>query len=207
MVIEWKEWEHNEENEISMGNERCMEALRDYGLKKLFLTLCLHAQSELLQYLINIWDEDQENFILRDQELEIDVFDIYFITGLSRRGEAPILTGTRTCMENMSMVIDRVCPRAQKGSGSGKVDIQTIPDLALKVVLHTITRAMESQAPHEATKTQLLIAVDYLTLTIYNWVEAMKRQLTKCKKTKLKQFGYGSILVSFFLKRLAIFQC
>ena len=73
--------------------------------------------------------------------------------------------------------------RGMKGSKSGKVDIQTIPDLALKVVLHTITRAAGSQAPHEATKTQLLLAVDCLTLTLYNWVEVvtinMKCQLKK----------------------------
>ena len=61
MVIEWKEREHNDNNEVSMGNERCMKALRDHGLKKFFLTPCLRAQLELLQYLINIWDEDQEN--------------------------------------------------------------------------------------------------------------------------------------------------
>ena len=64
MVIEWKEQEHSEEHELSMENERCMEALRDCGMKKFFLTPCLRAQSELLQYLISIWDEDQENFIL-----------------------------------------------------------------------------------------------------------------------------------------------
>ena len=80
MVIEWKEREHSEEDELSMNNERCMEALRDYGLEKLFMTPCLRAQAELLQYLISIWDEDQEKFILRDQELEIDVSKIYFNT-------------------------------------------------------------------------------------------------------------------------------
>jgi len=31
----------------------------------------------------------------------------------------------------------------------------------------------------------------------------MKTQLKKCKKGDLKQFGYGSILVSFFLERVA----
>ena len=40
--------------------------------------------------------------------------------------------------------------------------------------------------------------------TLFNWAEAVtiniKRQLTKCKKTKLKQFGYGAILVLFFLE-------
>ena len=77
-----------------MENERCMEALRDCGLKKLFMTPCLRAQLELLRYLFSIWDEDQEKFILHDQKLEIDVLDIYFITELSGRGETPVLTGT-----------------------------------------------------------------------------------------------------------------
>ena len=59
MVIEWKEREHSEEDELAMDNDRCMEALRDCGLKNLFITLCLRAQPELLRYLISIWDEDQ----------------------------------------------------------------------------------------------------------------------------------------------------
>ena len=69
MVIEWKEQEHSEEDKLAMENERCMEAPRDYGLKKFFMTPCLRAQPELLQYLISIWDEDEEKFIFRDQEL------------------------------------------------------------------------------------------------------------------------------------------
>ena len=153
MVIEWKEREHREEDELAIDNERVMEALRNCGLKKFFLTPCLRAQLDLLQYLVRTWDKNQEKFILRDQELEIEVSDIYFIIGLSRRGVAPILTGTRPCMENMTMVIDKVCLGAWKGSGSGKVDIQTIPNLTLRVVLHTITRAAGSQEPHEAKKT------------------------------------------------------
>ena len=139
MVIEWKERKHSEEDELAMENKRCMESLRDYGLKRFFLTSCLHAQLELLQHLIIIWDEDQENFILRDQELEIDISDVYFITGLSRNRETPLITHTWPCMENMPMVIDSICPGAWKGSGGGKVNIQTIPNLAIKVVLYTIT--------------------------------------------------------------------
>ena len=70
--------------------------------------------------------------------------DVYFITGLSHRGPVLIMTGTRPSGEKMFMVMERVCPRAQKGSGSGKVDIQTVPDLALRLVLHTITQAAGS---------------------------------------------------------------
>ena len=67
MVIEWKEREHSEEDELAMENEGVMEALRNCGLKKFFLTPCLWAQPELLQYLISVWDENQDKFILRDQ--------------------------------------------------------------------------------------------------------------------------------------------
>ena len=104
----------------------------------------------------------------------------------------------------------RVCPRARTGSGSGKVDIHTVEDLALRVVLHTITRAAGSQAPHEATKAQLILASECMNPTLFDWATTVttniKRQLTRCKQVKLNQFGYGSILVSFILERLPIFQ-
>jgi hypothetical protein len=41
---------------------------------------------------------------------------------------------------------------------------------------------------------------------VFNWsdgvLHSMKKHLTKCKKGDLKQFGYESILVSFFLERV-----
>ena len=101
--------------------------------------------------------------------LELEVSDVYFITGLSRRGPVPIMTGTRPSGEKMSVVMDRVCPGAQTRSGSGKVDIHTVLDLALRVVLHAITRAARSQAPHEATKTQLLLASECMNPTLFDW--------------------------------------
>ena len=112
MVIEWKEREHGEEDEMAMENEACMNALKNCGLKKFFLTPCLRAQPELLQYLVSIWDENVEFFKLRDQVLELEVSDVYFITGLSRRGPVPILIGSRPSGENMEQVMARVSPRA-----------------------------------------------------------------------------------------------
>ena len=127
----------------------------------------------MLQYLISIWDEEKEKFKLRDQVLELEVSDFYFLIGLSRRGPIPIMIGTRPFGENMLMAMERVCPGAQTGSGSGKVDIHTVPDLALRVVLHTITRAVGSQAPHEATKIQLLLASECMNPTIFDWATAV----------------------------------
>jgi len=66
MEIEWKEREHGDEDEEAMQSQACMNAPRDCGLKKFFLTPCLRAQPELLQYLISIWDENEQVFKLRD---------------------------------------------------------------------------------------------------------------------------------------------
>ena len=112
MVIEWKEREHGEEDEMAMENEPCMNALRNCELKKFFLTPCLRAQPELLQYLVSIWDENEEVFKLWDQILALEVSDVYFITGLSRRGPVPIITGSRPFGEKMDIVMARVCPGA-----------------------------------------------------------------------------------------------
>ena len=49
MVIEWKEREHGEEDEMAIENEACMTALKNCGLKKFFLTPYLRAQPELLK--------------------------------------------------------------------------------------------------------------------------------------------------------------
>lgn len=60
-----------------------MNALRDCGLKKFFLTPYLRAQPELLQFIIDLWDVDDEVFHLRDQVPGLDVSNVYFITRLS----------------------------------------------------------------------------------------------------------------------------
>ena len=135
---------------------------------------------------MDAWDIEDQVFHLKDQTLELDVSDVYFNTGLSRRGARPILTGSRPSGEKMGEVMERVCPGAHTGSNSAKVDIVTIPDLVLRVVLFTITRTAGVQAPHEASKNHLLLATECLHPTLFDWATAVttniKRQLTKCKR-------------------------
>ena len=142
--------------------------------------------------------------------MELDVSDVYFITGLSRRGVRPILSGSRPSGEKMGEVMERVCPGAHFGSNSAKVDIVTIPHLVLRVVLFTITRTTGIHAPHEANEKLLLLATECLQPTLFDSASVVttniKRQLTKCKHDDNKQFGYGYIIVSFFLERLPIFR-
>lgn len=89
MVVQWKEREHDSVDTLALEDEECMNALRDCGLKKFFLTPYLCAQPELLQYIVDLWDVNDQVFHLRDQVLELDVFDVYFITGCHREGRVP----------------------------------------------------------------------------------------------------------------------
>ena len=84
MVMVWKEREHDQVDTLAIADEDCMEALRACGLKKYFMLSYLRAQLELLQCLIDLWDVEEQVFRIRDQVLELDVSDVYFLTGLSR---------------------------------------------------------------------------------------------------------------------------
>lgn len=40
-----------------------------------------------------MWESDSQHFLVGDQLLDIEVDDIYFLTGLSRRGERVEFSG------------------------------------------------------------------------------------------------------------------
>ena len=63
------------------------QALRRCGLYKFWCLGGLRAKPGLLQMLVDYWDPDSESFRIDGMSLTIEVEDIYFITGLSRRGE------------------------------------------------------------------------------------------------------------------------
>ena len=63
------------------------QALRACGLYKFWCLGGLRAKPRLLQILVDYLDPDSESFQIDGMSLTIEVEDIYFITGLSRRGE------------------------------------------------------------------------------------------------------------------------
>ena len=50
---------------------------------------------ELMTWLVNKWDVQEQCFIIGDHKLELELEDIYFLTGLSKRGEHISLFGAR----------------------------------------------------------------------------------------------------------------
>jgi hypothetical protein len=62
-------------------------ALMQCGLLKFFLCPSMRAQPRLRNALVDYWHPDAEAFMLEGQSLVPMIEHIYFLTGLSKRGE------------------------------------------------------------------------------------------------------------------------
>jgi hypothetical protein len=91
MVLEWHEREHEEDDAIVENNPGTIVTLRDCGLPKFFQIPGMRAQVRLLEYLVHMWDVDQQVFHVGVHTLSLDIKDVYFLTGLSGRGYHAIL--------------------------------------------------------------------------------------------------------------------
>jgi hypothetical protein len=78
---------------------------------------------------------------------------------------------------------------------SGKVSIKDVQDLSLRTILYTITHVVGSVSPHMALQIHFQYAIGCMEPLVFNWYEGllknMKKQLTKWRTGRLKQFGYG----------------
>ena len=101
-MVDWKEREHEDFDTQALNDPNFLKALRACRLLKFFLTPVMRAQPKLLRYLISLWDINHEIFFIGDQELELKTSYIYFITGLSRRGEPVSLYGSRLVRAGIS---------------------------------------------------------------------------------------------------------
>jgi hypothetical protein len=109
----------------------------------------MRAKVKLLEYLVCMWDPDQQVFNVGAHTLSIDIEDIYFFTGLSRCGYYVSLTGSRGGGLNMSEYCNQYCvPEAERKKG--KVAIWGVQDLTLLTILFTIAWMAGSSAPHMA---------------------------------------------------------
>ena len=83
-MLESKEQEHELNDQEALNDHATIIALRNCGLLKFFMCPGLRAPPLLLQRMVAMWDVDSQHFVVGEQILEMDVDDIYFLTGLSR---------------------------------------------------------------------------------------------------------------------------
>ena len=92
-MVVWKEREHELDDIREVNDARTVAALRGCGLLKLFNVPSMRSQLRLLEYILRMWNTEQQYFELGAHILTVEVEEIYFLTGLSKRGEPISLTG------------------------------------------------------------------------------------------------------------------
>ena len=146
MVI-WKERQHDNDDAFAERNSGCIAALRDCGLLKFFRTPNMVSHERLLEHILRMWNPEQQHFKVGAHILTVEVHDIYFLTGLSRR-ESPIsLTGSRRGDITTQELINRHCIPGTRTSGK-KIPIKAVMDGPLQTVLFTMQRVVGIQGVH-----------------------------------------------------------
>jgi hypothetical protein len=91
-----------------------------------------------------------------------------------------------------------------------RIPVGSIISLVLQTILSLIGRITSSAAVHQASRAQMNCAVQCMNAQIYDWsttlLESMKRQLTDCSQRTHRNFGFGTILCSFFFERVPCFS-
>jgi hypothetical protein len=135
--------------------------------------------------------------------------DIYFLTGLSRRGEPVNFQTFPSGPHNIAELIGLYC-EAGTDHLSSQVTIRKITDLSLHAIVLLIAWITGSVALHQASYAQMNCAVQCLNAQIFDWsttlLDCMKRWLTDCPSWTQRNFGFGTILCSFFFERVLSFS-
>jgi hypothetical protein len=174
-------------------------------LLKFFKIQGMRDQLRLLEFLVHMWDVNQQVFHVGAHVLSFYIEDIYLLTGLSHHRALVTLIGGRGGGLPMSEYIRQYC-ELEVERCKGKVAIRGVRDLTLMTILFTISWMAGSASLHMALQSYFQYAIECIEPQVFNWCDdvlcSMRTQLTKIKNGDLKKFGYGSILVSFFLERV-----
>jgi hypothetical protein len=97
----------------------------------------MHAQPRLLNALVDYWHPDAEAFMLEGQSLVPTTEDIYFLTGLSRRGEPVNFQTFPAGPSKISELVAEYCEAGTEHRGSS-VPVSRITSLPLQTILSLI---------------------------------------------------------------------
>ena len=76
MVLEWREWEHEDMDDDDLCDAPNVHELWQSGLLNFFCKSPMRSNVCLLEHLISYWDHDLETFDLQGEILEIALEDI-----------------------------------------------------------------------------------------------------------------------------------
>ena len=146
MVI-WKERQHDNDNTLAKKNAGCIAALRDCGHFNFFHTPSMVLHERLLEYILRMWNLEQQYFEVGAHILTVEVEDIYFLNGLLRWGTPISLTGSHGGDITTQELIDRHCILGTRTSKK-KIMIKEVVDGPLQTMFFTMKRVVGSQGVH-----------------------------------------------------------
>ena len=155
MVVAWRECKHEEEDMVALHDLVMVTALQNCGLFKFFRISSMRQQINLLQYFLDAWDPTTQVFHIRGKSIPLTVVDIYFLTGLSKRGAPISLSGSAHGGEYVRDYIRRYCREGSQPSKDGKIIIRDVTDRSLRSILLTFARLAGSAALHMANRSYM----------------------------------------------------
>jgi hypothetical protein len=105
IMLEWRECEHDEEYYFVGNDLGIVMVVWECGLLKCFKVQGMRAQLRLLEYLVHMWDVNEQAFHVGVHTLTLWIDDIYLLKGLSRRVSWVSLLGSRGGGEPMEYYV------------------------------------------------------------------------------------------------------
>ena len=158
MYVHWREREHEDIDILVNEDPGAMATLRQCGLWKFFWCPFMRAQPMMLNALVDYWNPAAEAFMLEGKSLTPMTEEIYFLTGLLRRGEPINLHTFPPGPHNIAEMIGIHCEDDIEKVGS-QVSINKITNLSLKVIVLLIGQITGSTNLHQASQTHMHCAV------------------------------------------------
>jgi hypothetical protein len=118
------------------------------------------------------------------QLFTIELEDVYFLTGLSKRVAPVILSGQRELPMPVEDYLENHCVPGSILVG-GIITIKDIRDLPLRSIIFSITSMEGSTNSHLVSRSQVAYGLQCLETTLFNWsvgfLQNVKEQITRCK--------------------------
>ena len=134
----------------------------------------------------------------------ITIEDVYFLTGLLRRGLPISLSGSIVGGEIVRDYVLQHCYPGAEPSKDGKINIRDVRDFPLRTILFTIAKLAGTVTLHVVNRSYMQYVLECMEPTVVNCSEAVlsqiKEQLNKAKGGRKNNFSYGSILIYFSLE-------
>jgi len=116
--------------------------------------------------LVNYWDPDTEAFNLDGKPLRIEFEDIYFLIGLSRRGEVVNLKSPRA--GSGMNIEDYIATHYVAGTEKvgNQLSIRVINNLSLKIIVLVLTWITGSTSLHQTSRPLMFYSMECLRPTV-----------------------------------------